>query len=203
MRAVTQFVARQPLGTIKARDLASLYANPARDVRRLQKLGLLHRLAHGYYCAVPAQYDPETWQPSIEAAAVGIATAIHGERVPILEGLSAARMHRALPRAVATAWVATPAQHRSIRLADRPGEVRFAKRDVAALDAILIETDLGPALATTPEQTVLDLAKRGPDTTLTDEAIRALLPRCDVERMTEIADAQWMKATLERLREYQ
>ena len=56
--------------------------------------------------------------------------------------------------------VAVPSQHREIALSDRPAVVRFVKRDTARLDAERIDTPLGPALVTTPEQTVLDLAHR-------------------------------------------
>ena len=76
---------------------------------------------------------------------------------------------------------------------------------MAELDAVLITTDLGPALATTPEQTVLDLA-RG-DTQRNDvdaqEAIAALWPGCDQAILEEIAGRQRMRATLARLRAQQ
>jgi hypothetical protein len=35
---------------------------------------------------VPPEHDPELWRPTIEAAAAVIATATHGDRVPVLTG---------------------------------------------------------------------------------------------------------------------
>ena len=58
--------------------------------------------AHGFYCEVPAAADPARWKPTLEAAAAGIAAA-YGDRVPVLMGLTAARMHQALPRAIGQA----------------------------------------------------------------------------------------------------
>jgi hypothetical protein len=72
---------KRPDGTS---DLADVYAYPRQAARALERRGLLHRLEHGYYCAVPAEHDPALWQPTIEAAAAGIATAIYGDRVPVL-----------------------------------------------------------------------------------------------------------------------
>lgn len=166
-----------------------------------ERLGVLHRLAHGIYCAVPPESDPATWRPTLEAAAAAIATALFGDRVPVLTGLSAARVHHALPRAIGTGYVAVPSQRRRLRLADRDGEVRFLMRQVAALDAGLVSTDLGPALATTPEQTVLDLARSDPRAEDLDaqQAIGALWPECDRQILAEIAGRQRMRATLDRV----
>jgi hypothetical protein len=52
--------------------------------RALGRRGLLHRLAHGFYGAVAPEHDPDLRRPTIEAAAAGIATAIYGDRVPVL-----------------------------------------------------------------------------------------------------------------------
>ncbi len=91
--------------------------------------------------------------PTLEAVAAGAATALYGERVPVLMHLTAARLHGALPRAIATAVVAVPEQHRPVRVADRPeGTITFVARDVDTLDAVLLRTDLGPALVTTPSR---------------------------------------------------
>jgi hypothetical protein len=92
----------------RTRDLAEVYTYPRQEARALECRGLLHRLAHGFYCAVPPEHDPEQWRPTIEAAAAGIATAMYGDRVPVLTGLTAARVHRALPRATGVAFVAVP-----------------------------------------------------------------------------------------------
>ena len=71
------------------------------------------------------------------------------------------------------------------------------------LDAVLTRTDLGDTLVTTPEQTVLDLAKRpelGGMPTECRSAIRTLLPRCDDALLAELARAQRMQRTLQRVR---
>ena len=76
-----------------------------------------------------------------------------------------------------------------------------AALDVAALDATLASTDLGQALATTMEQTVLDLARSDPRLVDLDaqEAIRVLLPVCDPAVLGRLAGQQRMRATLRRL----
>lgn len=201
-RTAAQVIARTPLRTIRAADLAEVYAHPGPELSALERRGVVHRLAHGLYCGVPPEYEPSTWRPTIEAAAAGIATALYGDRVPVLTGLTAARVHGALPRAIAIGFVAVPKQRRPLHLADRDGEVRFVMRAVADLDAVLVTTDLGPVLATTPEQTVLDLARRDPRGSDIDtrETIAALWPECDPKVLDDIAARQRMRTTLDRLR---
>ena len=198
---IARLAARAPLRTLRTADLARAYAHPRKEVREFERLGLLHRLAHGIYCAVPPDGDPATWRPSLEAATAAVATALYGDRIPVLTGLTAARLHRAIPRAIGAGYVAVPAYRRSAKLADREAEVHFVERDVDALDAVLVQTDLGAALVTTPEQTVLDLARRDPRAEDLDaqEAIAALWPECDREVLAEIAGRQRMRATLERV----
>jgi len=196
-------VTHAPLRTFRPQDLAGVYTQPGVQLHRLTRQGRVRRAAHGYYYAVPDDQDP-TWTPGIEAVAAGIATAVFGDRVPVLMHLTAARMHGALPRAVGVAIVATPGQHAPVRVdLGRPATVVFVARDVDRLDAVLVNTDLGPALATTVEQTVLDLAKRPGLGGMPDEAlavVRALLPRCDDERLTGLARDQRMTRVLDRLR---
>ena len=84
------------------------------------------------------------------------------DRVPVLTGLTAGRVQQALPRAIDVAFVAVPTQRRPLQLVDRAGQVRFVTRAVPDLDAVLVTTALGQALATTPEQTVLDLGRAAP-----------------------------------------
>lgn len=199
---VARLVATAPLGTIRTSDLAEVYAHPRGEARALERRGLLHRLGHGFYCAVPAEHDPALWQPTIEAAAAGIATAIYGDRVPVLTGLTAARVQRALPRAIDVAFVAVPTQRRPLQLLDRAGQVRFVTRAVTDLDAVLVTTDLGQVLATTPEQTVLDLGRADPHGQDVDarEVIDALWAECDQAVLADIAGRQRMQATFKRLR---
>ena len=199
---VVRRAARAPLRTIRIAELQPDYAYPRQEVREFERRGLLHRLAHGIYCAVPPESDPVTWRPTLEAATAAIATALHGDRVPVLTGLTAARMHRALPRAIGVGYVAVPTRRRALRLADRDSEVRFVTRTVAELDAVAMTTDLGLALVTTPEQTVLDLARAGSRAEDLDaqEAIDALWPGCDPVLIEEIAGRQRMRATYARIR---
>lgn len=200
-RDALRVVGRAPLRTVRAADLAHLYAYPGPQLAILQRRGVVHRLAHGIYCAVPPEHIGTGWRPALEGATAAIATALYGDRVPVLTGLTAARVHRALPRAIGTGYVAVPTRRRPLRLADRDSTVRFVMRDVATLDAVLIQTDLGQALATTPEQTLLDLARRDPRTEDVDvqDAIAALWPECEADVLEGIADRQWMRATLDRV----
>jgi hypothetical protein len=98
--------------------------------------------------------------PGLEAAAAGIAVAAYGLDDAVVMGVSSARLHGVIPRALATAVIAVPTRHDPIRSADRQAVVRFVVRDTTRLDAERIRTELGPVLVTTPEQTVLDLMKR-------------------------------------------
>jgi hypothetical protein len=141
------------------------------------------------------------WTPSLEATAAGIASAIYGPDNVIVMGPSAARLHGAIPRALATATVAVPSQHREIALSDRPAVVRFVKRDTARLDAERLDTPLGAALVTTPEQTVLDLAHRpelGEVVVDVPSAVAALYARCDHQRIATLASDQRRTASLRR-----
>jgi hypothetical protein len=199
---VARLVASAPLRTIRTKDLAEVYAYPRQEARALERRGLLHRLAHGFYCAVPPEHDPDLWRPTIEAAAAGIATAIYGDRVPVLTGLTAARVQRALSRAMGVAFVAVPTQRRPLQLVDRAGQVRFVMRTVTELDAVLVTIDLGQVLATTPEQTVLDLGRADPHGEDVDarDVIEAMWAQCDQAVLVDIAGRQRMQATLKRLR---
>jgi len=200
-REVQRLIARAPMRTVRAADLAHVYAHPGPQLAILERRGVVHKLAYGFYCAVPPEHVGGTWRPTIEAASAAVATAMYGDRVPVLTGLTAARVHRALPRAIGVGYVAVPTQRRALRMADREGEIRFVMRAVGELDAIAVTTDLGQALATTPEQTVLDLARLDPRSEDVDgrEAIDALWPLCDPERLGQIAGRQRMKATYARV----
>lgn len=200
-RDALKVVGSAPLRAVRAADLAHLYAYPGPELAILQRRGVIHRLAHGIYCAVPPEHIGTGWRPTLEGATAAVAAVLYGDRVPVLTGLTAARVHRALPRAIGTGYVAVPTRRRPLRLADRDSAVRFVMRDVAALDAVLIQTDLGPALATTPEQTLLDLARHDPLAEDVDaqDAIAALWPECEPDVLEGIADLQRMRATLDRV----
>jgi predicted transcriptional regulator of viral defense system len=198
-------LARRTLAVVRPADADGIYAQPWAEFRRLVRRGLLHRLANGYYAIVPRdRVGDDAWRPSLEAAAVGIGAAAFGPDRTMLMGLSAARIHGAIPRAIGVAVVAVPRQRLPVELLDRDAQVIFVRRDPAALDAERVPTDLGPALVTGVEQTVLDLAYRPGLGELRQEvwsAIRALLPRCDDERLEELAGQQRRRAALRRARE--
>ena len=194
-------LAQTPMKTIRPRDAGDIYAHPRAELARLTERGLLHRVADGYYVVIPQDMIGRRWIPGLEAAAAGIASAIYGVDDVVVMGPSAARLHGAIPRALATATIAVPRQHREIELYDRPAVVRFVKRHTDLLDAERIDTALGPALVTTPEQTVLDLAHR-PELGMVDVDIRsaviALLARSDRQRLSALALDQRRAASLRR-----
>lgn len=202
---VPRELAAVPLRTLRPQDAASVYAQPRGEMRRLERRRVLHRLAHGYYVVVPLEHTGTGWMPTLEAAAAGIATADFGPANAILMGVSAARLHGAIPRAIGTAVVAVPAQRSAIKLTDRAATVRFVKRDTARLDAERMSTELGPTLVTTPEQTVLDLARRpslGDSEDQVREAVRILIARADDGLLEELATAQRARASLRRARDW-
>jgi predicted transcriptional regulator of viral defense system len=195
-------ITRAPLRTFRPRDLTDVYTQPSVQIHRLMQQERVKKIAHGLYYVVPDDQGP-TWAPTLEALAAGVATAIFGERVPVLMHLSAARLHGALPRAIGQAFVAAPRQHAPIHVTEDDARITFVSRDVDVLDAVLHPTDLGPALITTPEQTVLDLAKRpalGGMPGDAHAAVRVLLAQCDNDRLAELAREQRMTRTLSRLR---
>jgi len=194
-------LARAPMKTVRPRDAEGIYAHPRAQLVRLSERGLLHRVAPGYYVVVPQDIVGRTWVPGLEATAAGIAAAIYGPDDAVVMGPSAARLHGAIPRALAVATIAVPRQHREIELSDRPAVVRFVKRDTAILDAERVETPLGSTLVTTPEQTVLDLAHRpqlGDVGVDIQSAVAALYARSDRDRLETLASEQRRLASLRR-----
>lgn len=194
-------LARLPLRTVRPRDAEIAYSHPRTQLARLADKGLLHRVADGYYIVVPPEMVGRQWLPGLEAAAAGIASAIYGAENAVLMGVSAARLLSAIPRALATAVVAVPKQHRPITLTDRSAVVQFVKRETHRLDVERIQTPLGPALITTPEQTILDLAHRPSLGNAEDEvpsAITALYQHSDQKRIEAIAADQRLTASLLR-----
>src|SRR5450755_4505508 len=194
-------LAGRPLRTVRPVQAGEQYAQPRQQLAKMARNGELHRTANGYYVVVPRAAIGTSWMPPLEAVAAGIAAADFGLDNAVLMGVSAARLHGALPRALAVAVVAVPMQRAKVRLRDRDGSVVFVKRNVDRLDAERLPTELGPALVTTVEQTVLDLAHRpllggaGDDV---PAAIRTLLPRCDRHRLDELAVEQRLRAARDR-----
>lgn len=196
-------LARRPFRVLRPADATDVYTNPAKDFGRLAHRGRLHRLATGYYAIVPPHSTDRSWLPSLEAAAYGVAAADYGPEGAVLMGLSAARLHGAIPRALAVALVAVPKNRRNLVLTDRDATVEFIRRDVDRLDAERTSTDLGPALVTTVEQTLLDLAHRphlGGVCTEANTAVQALWARVDTNLIAEIAVAQRLHSALSRAR---
>jgi predicted transcriptional regulator of viral defense system len=195
--------AQAPMRTVRTKDADAVYAHPRPQMARLERLGLLHRVAVGYYVVVPQDRIGTNWRPGIEATGAGIATATVGAGQAVLMGITAARMHNVVPRALGIAVVAVPDDRRDITLRDRDGTVHFVQRVTHALDAELMMTDLGQCLVTTPEQTVLDLAHRpnlGHAEPEAHAAILALLPRCANQTLERLADRQRLRAALTRAR---
>lgn len=195
-------LAQAPLRTVRARDV-TVYAHPRPQLARLEHAGLVHRVARGYFVVVPTERVGAGWKPTLEAAAAGIAAADFGARGFALMGVSAARMHHVLPRAVGAAVVAAPRRRGTVDLTDRDATVRFLVRDLAVMHLEVLETDLGRCLVTTPEQTLLDLAHRPGRDGLSEEveaAIRDLAPRCDADLLAQIASQQRLGRALERMR---
>lgn len=198
-------LARARHGLVTTQTARETYAEPRPQLARLVNRGLLRRAAPGVFAVVPAeQIGLKAWRPGFEALAAGIAEAIFGRRKVALMGVTAARMHRAIPRALATAVVAAPRRRHPMRLKDRDGVIRFVERDVAALDTQLMDTGRGNVLVTTIEQTVLDLAHRpdlGGARVDAEEAIRVLLPRCHQARLEQLAGQDRLRAALNRARD--
>jgi hypothetical protein len=202
---VPRVLAAKPLRTFRAQDARVVYAHPRPQLARLEQGGALRRPAWGYYIVVPQEHAGTDWMPTLEATAAGIAAATFArERAPLMS-VSAARLHGAIPRALSIAIVAAPGRHDPIELLDRPGHIRFIKRDTGRLDVVPVTTELGRALVTSIEQTVLDLARQ-PSVGVADdqipEALRALLPRCDQDLLAELANAQRLRLALARAKEW-
>lgn len=199
-RALASF-ARRPMRTVRPVDASDVYAQPRQQLARLAASGEMRHVASGYYTVVPLEQQGTDWQPTLEATAAGIAVATYGPDEAVLMSISAARLHGAIPRALATAVVAIPRQRPAVTLIDLDGVVIFVKRKVDQLDAERMPTDLGRTLVTTIEQTILDLAHRptlGNADGDVPAAIRALMARCDRDVLDELASAQRLGAARDR-----
>ncbi|HJP76320.1 MAG TPA: type IV toxin-antitoxin system AbiEi family antitoxin [Pseudonocardiaceae bacterium] len=199
-RALASF-ARRPMRTVRPVDASDVYARPRPQLARLAANGEMRHVANGYYTVVPLEQRGTDWQPTLEAVAAGIAVATYGPDDAVLMGISAARLHGAIPRALATAVVAIPRQRPAVNVTDRDGIVIFVKRKADQRDAERMPTDLGRTLVTTIEQTILDLAHRptlGDAATDVPAAIRALMARCDRDVLDQLASAQRLVAARDR-----
>jgi len=185
---------------VRPRDFEHAYSNVWAEFRRLERTGVLARVAHGYYTVVPEERRGRFWQPTIEGGALGIATADYGAEAVALMGPSAARLLGAIPRALSTATVAVPRQRPA--LSTTIGSVHFVKRVVSRLDVQRVDTEITTGWVTTPEQTALDLADRptlgavSPDTVTA--AIVTLGGRVDHESVAKLAVQQHKLAAWQR-----
>ena len=180
-----------PLRTVRPRDLAHRYVNPRAQLARWANTGAVTRVAHGYLVTTPDDQGKD-WKPTIEAAAAGIAAAIFGQQNVVLMGVTAARIHHVIARAIGNAVVAVPRQHRPVELEDG-GRVMFVVRDTGQLQARLETLETGKALVTTPEQTMIDLAKRpnlGGVPQEARDALKNLVPLVDLEKVERLAQQQ-------------
>lgn len=196
-------LARRAFGVLRPIDAGAVYARPRQEFTRLVDRGVLRKVATGYYAIVPPHSTDRNWLPTLEAVAYGIAATDYGTDAAVLMGLSAARLHGAIPRALAVAVVAVEKNRPSVALADRDAKVVFVRRNIARLDAERFSTDLGGALVTTAEQTLLDLAHRPDVGGVPDEAraaVRALWPRADASTLEQLAGGQRLRTAMRRAR---
>ncbi|MDP2287588.1 MAG: hypothetical protein Q8M73_03380 [Actinomycetota bacterium] len=190
----------QPTLMLTGRSAATVYAQPGAELSRLAKSGAIIKIARGYYAAIPVDKRKGDWLPSLETLTAGLATAIYGPGHGALWGLSAARVHGALPRALATGFALGPNQHRAIALTVRQGKVEFRKRDPERLELEYLTTELGPGLVTSIEQTILDLSVRAfsDESEPRVEAVRNLMALANPDRLDEVATRVRGRAALAR-----
>lgn len=196
-------LARRSRSVFRPRDLAAIYAHPRGEIARLVRAGAARRLATGYYTLVPQhRWGDHSWLPDPHATALGIGQADYGIADVALMGVSAARVHGAIPRAVAVAVVAVPKQRPA--LTSDGARLMFVRRNVSRLDVERTTTELGDGWVTTVEQTLLDLAARpelgGLARADIEEAIRALVARSEWSWLQTLAAQQHRPAALETVR---
>jgi predicted transcriptional regulator of viral defense system len=192
-----------PLGVLRPRDGLGVYTQPSVQFHRLTRRGVLRRIAPGFYAIVPPAMVGTIWKPTLEGAAAGIAAAEFGPHGFALMGISAARLHGAIPRATGLATVATPRRRQALTTLEG-ATVVFTPVNLKTSELERMGTDLGDCLVTTPEQTALDISHRPAlvgDAGVADAAMRALWPRCDQEVLARIAACQRRTAALGRLME--
>jgi predicted transcriptional regulator of viral defense system len=193
---------RRAADVLRPRDAKGVYAHPGPEFARMTESGVLTKLATGYYAITPlTRAGDRRWRPAADAVALGIARVDYGNQHVALMGITAARHHGAVPRALAVAVVAAPKQRPPLETA--AGRVIFVMRDVARLDVERIDTELGTGWVTTVEQTLLDIAARpalgGLGPTDVDEALRLLIRSADVDLLERLAREQRRMAVLKRL----
>jgi predicted transcriptional regulator of viral defense system len=196
-------ILRSPVGVVRPRDVADLYANASQELQRLAERGLLLRLAHGYYAVPPADWLGDgSWRPEIEAVAFGIAAVDQAVSGVAVAGISAARVLGLYPRALSAAVVATSVRRRP--LATSVGRVHFWQRNLSALEAQTWRSELSQGRVTTIEQTLLDIASNprrgGVSIAASQEALTGLSQAADWNRVHQLATRQSLGAPYRRAR---
>lgn len=187
-------LAQAPHGIVTTRLAQQTYAHPRPQLNRLARQGLLHPAAQGFFAVVPDEkVGRQAWKPGFDNLVARIVNHLFGNDRAVLMGVTAARIHHAIPRALATAVVATPRRRHTLKLTDRIGQIKFVERDLARLGTQTVILGGEPALVTTIEQTVLDLARepdRGDARADAVAAVRVLWDRCDPQKLQDLAQAQ-------------
>ena len=201
---MTPTLASLKRGVLRPRDAAGIYTQPSLQFRRLEMDGVLLKVAHGYYAHIPESSRGTNWRPEIEALALGIAQADYGKHEVALMHISAARLHGAIPRALAVAVLAVPKQRPNLETTC--GRIIFVRRDVDSLKKIRVETELATGWCTSLEQTVLDLARR-PDlvkglTEVSRDAARTLFGRINEKKLQAVLNEQRMGSAINRLKSW-
>lgn len=191
-------------GVLRPKDANGIYIQPHAEFRRWEEAGVLLKVAHGYYAHIPEASRGAEWHPEIEALALGIGQADYGKNDVALMHLSAARIHGAIPRALAVAVVAVP--KRRPALTTTYGRIVFVKRDVDSIKRMRIETELATGWCTSIEQTSLDLANR-PElvkglATIAQDAARSLFFRSSEQKLGDLIKKQRMETAFSRLKKW-
>lgn len=200
-RTVPPQLLRDGNRVLRPRDAAALYVNPRTELAALADVNALRKVATGYFIAPPDTevLNPE-WMPTVEGLALGIGRRDYGTKGAVLMGMSAARRHGVVPRALAVGIVAIAKQRP--RLLTRFGDVVFVTRRLDRLDLVRTRTDVTEGWATSREQTILDLADRPTLGQVTaaaaGEAIAGLVGDADWDLVRGLAHRQRKYAALMR-----
>lgn len=177
------------------------YAKPSEELRRLERRGMVQRVARGYYVVPPDHARGRgSWNVSVEAVGLGIGVADYGVEAVAAMGVSAARLLGAVPRALATAVVVAPKQ-RPLLETER-GTIHFVRRQIDTLDRVRVRTEIVQGWSTSPEQTVIDLADRpalgGITPATASEAVTNLAANCEWDLVIRLAESQRRSGALAR-----
>lgn len=184
---------------------ATWWKNPQKELAKLAHAGVIAMPLRGHYVVPPPdRIGDVAWRPTLEGFALALGQRLAGADGTALMGVSAARVHGALPRAVATAVVALDKQRRRPVEHTVWGDIYWVRRAVENLDVQRTTTDLTAGWVTTVEQTLLDIADRPElgraDGQTVTEIILALAPRADWDLVAELARAQRRRGAFARAR---